>query len=103
MRLSVLRRPAFCYRRRVERIRADLALAEKHVADDARILAMKRQAIDQRQRDGRNTGYSEKRLQALEQRYARHIAKRDRLRQKLERTRQSSAYARKENGRTWRP
>ena len=72
----------------MERIRADLALAEKHIADDARILAMKRQAIEQRQRDGRNTRYTEKRLEALEQRHARHIAERDQLRKKLERRRQ---------------
>jgi hypothetical protein len=63
----------------VELIRASLALAEKHVADDARIIAMKRLLIDRRQRDGRVTRNSEKRLKALERRLERHMAERDRL------------------------
>jgi hypothetical protein len=69
-------------------IRAELALAEKHVADDARILAVKRRLIEQRQRDGRNTRHAEKRLHRLEDRLAHHIAERDRLREQLERRRQ---------------
>jgi hypothetical protein len=77
----------------MESIRADLALAEKHVADDERILAMKRQLIEQRQREGRNTDHSEKRLQRLEDRLAQHIAERDRLREKLERRRQELGLA----------
>jgi hypothetical protein len=68
-------------------IRAELALAEKHVADDARILAVKRRLIEQRQCQGRITTHSEKRLNRLEQRLAQHVAERDRLREKLERRR----------------
>jgi hypothetical protein len=65
-------------------IRNHLEQARRHVADSERHIALQRQIVAEKERDGHDTSISRQLLGQFEQIYAMYLAERDRLEKELD-------------------